>query len=165
MTTPQQTFRPPEFDGLVVEDAQGVRLLALPAAVLPVLRSAAVLRFRCGDSVFNMRVTRTGHQLVTQARDEMAPKVEPPERSTGSAPTSEYGAPALPVYATATPSPATPPAPEQEKSDPANIPLRVWRGGGWTTTYVTRSEYDRFKAAGKISTEAPADRPDEGTEQ
>ena len=169
MNAPQQGYRPVEFDGLVVEGAGGERLVTIPAAVLPQLREATVIRFRRGDSVFNMRVSefadgRTGGLRITQARDEMAPKVEPPVNG-GSAPTPIYGAPALPIHGTQNPSPTTPPEPGEEK-DPADIPLRVWRGGRWADIHVTREQYDRYQAEGKISQQPPADRPDaEGTEQ
>lgn len=156
MTTPPPP-RIVEFDGLVVEDAQGVRLLALPAALLPVLRSAAVIRYRLGDSVFNMRLNtfmdgRTGGQRVTQARDELAPRVEPP-LPPGSAPTPQYGAPDIPT----SPSPAPPPAAQEEQEDPANIPLRAKRGGEWTNIYVTRAQYDEYVKAGRISPELPTE--------
>lgn len=166
MTTPQPQPRIVEFDGLVVEDAQGVRLLAIPAALLPVLRSAAVIRYRLGDSVFNMRLNhftdgRPGGQPITLARDEMAPRVEPP-LPAGSAPTPDYGAPALPVY----PSPAPPPAPPEEPEDPANIPLRAKRGGEWTTIYVTRAQYDQYVQEGRIAPELPTEegKSTDGTE-
>lgn len=151
----EHAYRPPEFDGLVVEDPNGVRLLAIPAALLPVLRSAAVLRFRAGDAVYNMRVAR---DQLPAARAEQTPAIDPPERSNGSAPTPTYGAPAIPVSS----SPAPPPPPEQDPEDPANIPLRVWRNGHWENTYVTRAEYERYETEGKISHQAPPDRPDEG---
>lgn len=162
--TEQQGFRAVEFDGLVVEDARGVRLLALPAAVVPVLRSAAVVRFRLGDSHYSMRLTdfADGRRGGTIVRDELAPRVEPPAPA-GSAPTPEYGAPVLPVYATPNPSPAPPPAPEEEQTDPANIPIRAKRGGHWTTVYVTRAQYDQYVAEGRISAEVPTD--DEGGQE
>jgi hypothetical protein len=153
MSTQQPAPLPPEYDGLVIEDAHGVRLLALPAAIVPVLRSAAVLRFRLGDSVFNMRVAP---QLPVQ-RTQDGPRVEPPQQSSGSAPTPEYGAPALPVHGARNPSPTPPPAHEQDQEDPADIPIRVRRNGEWTTVHVTREQYERYEREGKLTHEPPAD--------
>lgn len=169
----QPTFRAVEFDGLVVEDARGSRLLALPAAVIPELRQAAVIRYRLGDSHFSMRLTafadgRTAGKSTTQARDELAP-AEPPQRSAGSAPTPQYGAPALPVHGAQNPSPTPPPAPEQDQEDPANIPLRARRNGEWITVHVTRAQYEEYQRQGRIAPTAPAETAqqatDEGNEQ
>ncbi|MFJ3812595.1 hypothetical protein ACIPWE_40330 [Streptomyces sp. NPDC090073] len=162
MTIPHQPFRAVDFDGLVVEDANGVRVLALPAALVPALRSAVVIRFRNGDAHYSMRVDRFDRLAATQARDELAPAVEPPAPS-GSAPTPTYGAPALPVHGTQDPSPAPPPASDQDEEDPANIPLRARRGGQWVNIYVTRAQYLQYEADGRIAPQAPDDT--EGTDQ
>lgn len=139
-----------DFDGLVVEAPNGDRLLALPIAVLEVLRYASVIQYRRAGRVHRMRIdgfldNREGGQAVTVVRDEMQPS---------SAPTPEYGAPALPVHGELNPSPTPPPAlPEQE--DPANIPLYVKRGGAWTVTHVTRADYQRYQEEGRITQESP----------
>jgi hypothetical protein len=125
-----------DFDGLVVESPRGDRLLALPIAVLEVLRYASVIQYRRGGRVYRMRIdsfldNRDGGQAVTVVRDEMQPD--------------------------ANPSPTPPPAPEEarEGEDPANIPLYVKRAGAWTVTHVTRADYERYHAEGRISQESP----------
>lgn len=109
-------WRPVDFDGLVVESASGDRLLALPTAVLEILRHASVIRYRRGDSLYSLRV------------DSFPP---------------------APEQAPATPSPAPPPVNEGDPLDPANVPMRVWRGGAWTTVYVTRAQYERYTQQGR----------------
>lgn len=158
MQTPE--WRPVDFDGLVVEDDRGNRLLALPTAVLEILRHAAVIRFRRADSMFSMRLDaftdgRTGGQPIPQQPNT-------PRPAPTSAPTPEYGAPALPVHGARNPSPAPPPpVQEGDPLDPANIPLRVRRGESWATVYVTREQYERYEREGKL-THQPTD---EGTQQ
>lgn len=120
MTT-EQNWRPQEFDGLVVESANGDRLLALPIAVLEILRYASVIRFQRGGSFHSMRLDnfadgRQGGRPLPQG-----PVTAPP----------------------ADPSPTPPPLVEGDPLDPANVPMRVRRDGAWTTVYVTRAEYER----------------------
>lgn len=47
---------PLHHDGLVVEDAHGNRLLAIPTSVLEILKYAAVVQFIDGERVCRMRV-------------------------------------------------------------------------------------------------------------
>lgn len=122
-------WRPVEFDGLVIESANGDRLLALPVAVLEILRYASVIRFRRAGAFYSMRLdtfadaSQGGHLLPAQ-----------PASSVEHAPT---------------PSPTPPPAAEGDPLDPANVPMRVWRGGAWTTVYVTRDQYERYTQQGR----------------
>lgn len=151
-----------DFDGLVVESPRGDRLLALPIAVLEVLRYAAVIQYKRGGSVYRMRVDsfldkRQGGHPVTHAKDVIQEAAEQAANSAGA--TIE----ALPI-----PSPTPPPAPGEEQMeppDPANIPLRVRRNGLWENIYVTRTQYDEYQRQGRISQDMPADKPQEGTEQ
>ncbi|MFJ2952950.1 hypothetical protein ACIO8H_35860 [Streptomyces sp. NPDC087226] len=124
MTTPQPQpdWRPVDFDGLVVEGPRGERLLALPIAVLEILRYAQVIRFRSGGSMFSMRL-----DAFTDGRKGGRPVPEQP--ATPPAPA---------------PSPTPPPVAEGDPLDPANIPMRVRRDGAWYTMYVTRAEYERY---------------------
>lgn len=145
--------QPPDFDGLVVESANGDRILALPIAVMESLRYASVIRFRRQGSFFSLRLDhftdgRQGGQPIPQQSPEPGPNSPQPNRS--SAPTPEYGAPPLPVHGANNPSPAPPPAQEGDPLDPANIPLRVRRGGEWTTIYVTREQYQQYEQDGRI---------------
>lgn len=156
--------RPIEFDGLVVEGPGGVRLLAIPASVLPVLRDAHVIQYAHDGHVARMVVARHARfARVTQATDviqEQAAQAYDPEPS-GSAPTREYGAPTLPLLGAGRPSPTSPPAVDEPREDPADVPIRVRRGGEWATAHVTRAQYEEYVAQGRISQEAPA----EGTDQ
>ena len=45
-TPPEPEPRAQDFDGLVVESPRGDRLLALPIAVLEILRYASVIQYR-----------------------------------------------------------------------------------------------------------------------
>lgn len=137
--TDQHSWCPLDFDGLVVESATGDRLLALPVSVLEILRHATIVRFRRGDSIYSMSLTDFG------------PANSPTPPST-SAPTPEYGAPALPVHGALDPSPAPPPVLEADPLDPANVPLRVHRRGKWKTIYVTGEQYTRATSADRIRT-------------
>lgn len=155
--TEQPEWRPMDFDGLVVESARGDRLLALPVSVLEILRSAAVIRFRRGGSMFSMRLDafmdgRPGGQPIATEPDNS------PQEQASSAPTVEYGAPALPVYGEHNPSPTPPPPAEGDPLDPANVPLRVYRGGRWHVVYVTGEQYERYTDQGRIQ-------PTEGNDQ
>ncbi|MER7953078.1 hypothetical protein ABTY59_37440 [Streptomyces sp. NPDC096079] len=47
---------PVEFDGIVIEDQNGNRLLAIPTAALEILRFAAVIQYRSQGRVSRMRV-------------------------------------------------------------------------------------------------------------
>lgn len=148
---------PIEFDGLVVEGANGVRLLALPTAVLRILENAEVIQFQRHGRVSRMRV---GNFL--DGRDQSIPQPAIPAQQPAdelhleplpsrSAPTPEYGAPDLGLG----PSPTPPPASEADLEDPANIPLRARRGGQWVNIYVTRAQYEQYKAEGRIAAQAP----------
>lgn len=130
----QPDWRPVDFDGLVVEAADGARLLAIPTAVLEVLRYAHIIRFRRGTELHSLRLGAFAERL--QEQDEHTPP--------------------LPQRAANTPSPTPPPAPG-DPLDPANIPLRTFRDGGWQTIYVTRDEYERYTRQGN--------QPNEGTEK
>lgn len=55
---------PVELDGLVVEDASGNRLLAIPTVSLEILRFAAVLQFKRGDLVVRVRVDGLGDRAT-----------------------------------------------------------------------------------------------------
>lgn len=165
-----------DFDGLVVESPKGDRLLALPIAVLEILRYASVIQYRRGGRVTRMRVDgfldgRPAGQPVTQAQDDVVRGIQEQaandagaaaSRPSGSAPTREYGAPVLPIHGSNSPSPTTPPEPGEE--DPADIPLRLWRDGQWVDIHVTREQYELYMAQGKILPQAPTDRPDGGQE-
>lgn len=142
-----------EFDGLVVEGAQGVRILALPTAVLEALRYAEVIQFKAGDRVSRMRVAnfidvrdqamrdRQGRDQAQEIREQASNAAQAADSwPSQSAPTREYGAPVLPITS---PSP-TPPPDESDPLDPANIPMRVHRGDRWENIYVTRSDYERY---------------------
>jgi hypothetical protein len=163
----------PEFDGLIVEGPQGRRIIALPIAVIETLRYASAIRYRRGGRVWNLRLepTTDGRQTgepITQAQDLVQEHVRQAQEQaatnsgetatrwpTQSAPTPEYGAPALPVYGAQNPSPTPPPALEEDPADPADIPIYVKRGGAWTVTHVTRTEYERYRAQGRLSQDAP----------
>lgn len=145
---------PIEFDGLVVEAANGARLLALPTSVLLVLQHAAVIQFQRNGRVSRMRVSN-----FLDGRDGSIPQSVIPEQvpapvldlggiPSTSVPTPEYGAPDLGL------APTLPPAEEPEE-DPANIPLRARRDGQWVNIYVTRAQYEEYKAAGRIAPQAP----------
>lgn len=138
-------WRPLDFDGLVVESPSGERLLALPIAVLEVLRYASVIQYRRAGRVHRMRIDgfldgRNGGHILTTAQDAIA-------------------ADALEAQ---DPSPTPPPAPPEEQ-DPANIPLRVKRGGHWVDIHVTRAQYEDYERQGRITQEPPAET--EGTDQ
>lgn len=169
MPEQKKDWRPIEFDGLVVENPRGDRIIALPIAVLEVLRYASVIRYKRGGSVWNMRLTEHTEFAppATLAQDAVADAVREVQQqaandagavaswsAAGSAPTPEYGAPALPVHGANDPSP-TPPPTEGDPLDPANIPLRVHRAGQWTTVYVTREQYEQYTEQGRIAQEPP----------
>lgn len=153
MTTDQGDFRAHDFDGLVVESPAGDRLLALPIAVLEVLRYASVIQYRRAGRVSRMRVD--GHlDRSTQAQDVVADAVQGIQEQAAN------DAGAVASWGPQDPSPTPPPAPMQPV-DPANIPLRVRRGGEWHTIYVTREQYERYEQEGRLSQEPP----NEGTQQ
>lgn len=170
-----------DFDGLVVEASNGDRLLALPIAVLEILRYASVIQYRRAGSVHRMRLDgfldgRQGGRPVTRAQDVVQDHVRQVQEQAsnsaasavswppaGSAPTPPYGAPALPVHGALNPSP-TPPPEQEPETDPADIPLRMWKDGQWVDIHVTRAQYERYQAEGKISPTAPADRPEGASE-
>lgn len=164
MANLNEDWRKTPFDGLVVESPRGDRLLALPIAVLEILRYAAVIEYRRGGSVHRMRVDtfldRRQENRQTQATDVMR---EAAEQAANSASAT--------IQSMALPSPTPPPAPgegEQEaQEDPANIPLRVRKGGHWENVYVTRAQYDEYQRQGRIRQEMPEGEqgPQEGTEQ
>lgn len=148
--------QPIEYDGLVVEAKDGIRLIAIPTAVLEILKYAEVIQFTRAGQVSRLRV---GNFLRSE---EM--------RTIEQAYVEDAGANGETAIATVHPihsddhSPTTPPAPEPEApADPADIPLRVRRDGQWVDTHVTRAQYERYLAEGRIRTEAPED--SEGTEQ
>lgn len=140
-------IRPVDFDGLVVESPRGDRLLALPIAVLEILRYAAVIQYKRGGSVYRMRVdsfldNRRGGQTVAQDVIQEA------------------------AEQAANPSPTPPPATEQAPEDPANIPLRARRNGEWVTIHVTRTQYEEYVRQGRITSDAPTqDQATEGGDQ
>jgi hypothetical protein len=153
-----QDWRPLEVDGLLIESAKGDRLLVIPTAVLGILRHAAVIRFKRGAAMYSMRLDTFAETGQTTTPTPNSPQ---PQQSSGSAPTRDYGAPALPVHGANNPSPTPPPLTEGDPLDPANIPLRIHRAGAWKTIYVTRDEYERYEREGKL-THHPID---EGTQQ
>lgn len=142
-----------DFDGLVVESANGDRILALPTVVLESLRYASVIRYKRGASVWNLRLDgfTDGRDCAgtTQARDDIADAVHDVQADAAEAASS----------AAANPSPTPPPAAVNQE-EPADIPIRVRRDGAWYTIYVTRAQYEEYERQGRISQEPPAD---EGT--
>ena len=148
--------QPFEFDGLVVEAQDGSRLLALPTSVLQILQHAAVIQFQAQGRVSRMRVSG-----FLDGRDNSIPQQAPapvlnadPIPST-SVPTPEYGAPDLGLgNPFSTPPPGSGEG-EGTPEDPANIPLRAHRDGRWVNIYVTRAQYEEYKAAGRIRPEVP----------
>jgi len=142
---------PLEYDGLVVEANDGVRLNAIPTAVLEILKHAEVIQYTRNGQVSRLRV---GNFL----RPEEMRTIE-----QAYAEDAEENGPTATVHQIH-PSPTPPPAPEQEApADPADIPLRVRRDGQWVDTHVTRAQYERYLAEGRISTEQPQD--PEGTQE
>lgn len=135
-----------EFDGLVVESARGDRLLAVPTAILEILRYATVIQYKKGDDVYRMRVDDT------YARQQQAAQ----EATQAAAEQASNAAGAL----LANHSPAPPPAAQSTEGDaldPENVPLRVRTDGEWKTIYVTRARYEEYLSQGRIQT-------DEGTQ-
>lgn len=169
-------YHPMEFDGLVVEGPNGVRLVAIPTSTLEILQYAEVIQFKQGDRVSRMRVANFLDQRDMRTQEQAAQEVQEADRevreqaansaaavaswvagskAAGSAPTPEYGAPVLPVHGAHNPSPTPPPA-EADPLDPANIPVRVQRGGRWVNIYVTREQYERMTEQGRTE-QAPAE--------
>lgn len=132
---------PSEYDGLVIEGANGVRLVAIPMRLLQVLQYAEVLQF-----------TRDG----ISSRLRVANFLPPEEMRTIEQATAEVTGEPAPVEAEVIqlhpdPSPTTPPPLSEPTEDPADVPLRVYRDGQWTLTHVTRAQYEEYERQGQIS--------------
>ena len=148
---------PNEYDGLVVEGANGVRLVAIPMSLLQVLQYAEVVQFTKAGVSSRLRVSnflpvdemRTMEQAAAEAAQEAA------EQASNSAAAVVE---AQVIQLRPDPSPTTPPPLSEPVADPANIPLRVYRDG-WQTIHVTQAQYEEYERQGKIS-QTPPDNPE-----
>lgn len=145
---------PNEYDGLVVEGANGVRLVAIPMSLLQVLQYAEVVQFTKAGVSSRLRVSnflppeemRTMEQAAAEAAQEAA------EQASNSAAAVVE---AQVIQLRPDPSPTPPPPLSEPVEDPANIPLRVYRDGQWVTIHVTRAQYEEYERQGKISQNPP----------